>query len=96
MSAYFFFDNLKVSDAGKLEDYAVKTRPVVEAFGGRYKVVGGPATVLEGDWKPSYPVIIEFDSMEDARAWYDSDEYAELKALRQSAVTCNGVLIEGL
>jgi len=69
--------------------------PVVEQYGGRYRTIGGPATVLEGDWRPTYPVIIEFDSAERARSWYDSEDYRPLKALRQSAVRCHAVLIEG-
>ena len=95
MSAYFLFDNLEVWEPNKLAEYAEKVRPVVEKFGGRYKVVGGPATAVEGDWTPTYPVLIEFDDAEQARAWYGSDDYRDLKALRQSAVRCNGVLIEG-
>lgn len=96
MSAFFFFDNLKVRDAGKLETYVREVAPVVEAFGGRYRAIGGATTVVEGDWQPTYPVIIEFDSADMARAWYGSEEYRPLKALRQSAVDCNAVLIEGL
>ena len=96
MSAYFLFDNLEVTDPEKLEAYKRRVGPVVEKFGGRYRVMGGPATVYEGDWQPAYPVMIEFESAERASAWYDSDDYAELKALRQSAVRCNGVLIDGL
>ena len=95
MSAFFLFDNLDVVDPDKLEEYSQKVRPVVESFGGRYRVLGGSTTVFEGDWQPRFPVIIEFDSAERARAWYESDEYRDLKALRQSAVVCNGVLIEG-
>jgi len=96
MTAFFFFDNLEAIDPGKLDAYVRQVGPVVEKFGGRYRVLGGPATVFEGDWSPAYPVIIEFDSAERARAWYESDDYRDLKALRQSAVKCNGVLIEGL
>ena len=96
MSAYFLFENLEVVDPDKLEEYKQKVGPVVESFGGRYKVLGGPTTVFEGDWEPRYPVIIEFADAESARAWYESDQYRELKALRQSAVVCNSVLIEGL
>ena len=95
MSAFFLFDNLDVTDPQKLEEYVEAVGPVVDKFGGRYRVVGGRATTLEGDWAPVYPVLIEFESVERARAWYDSDDYRELKALRQSAVTCNAVLIEG-
>ena len=96
MSAYFLFDNLEMSNPQALEAYAQKVRPVVEKFGGRYRVMGGPATIFEGDWQPRFPAMIEFESAERARAWYESEDYRELKALRQSAVTCNGVLIEGL
>ena len=95
MSAYFLFENLEVVDPDKLEEYKRRVPPVVESFGGRYRVLGGPTTVFEGHWEPRYPVIIEFDSAERARAWYESDQYRELRALRQSAVVCNGVLIEG-
>lgn len=96
MSAYFLFENLEVVDPDKLEEYKQKAGPVVESFGGRYRVLGGPTTVFEGNWEPRFPVIIEFESVERARAWYESDQYRELKALRQSAVVCNGVLIKGL
>ena len=96
MSAFFFFDNLKVRDPAKLETYVREVAPIVEKFGGRYRAVGGATTVLEGDWSPVYPVIIEFDSAEQARDWYGSEDYRPLKALRQEAVDCNGVLIEGL
>ncbi|MDJ0788293.1 MAG: DUF1330 domain-containing protein [Myxococcota bacterium] len=96
MSAFFLFDNLEVTDPQKLDEYVQAVRPVVEEFGGRYRVVGGCATTLEGDWGPAYPVMIEFEGVEQARAWYDSDAYRELKALRQSAVKCNAVLIEGV
>lgn len=95
MSAFFLFDNMEVNDPAKLAEYATSVRPVVEKFGGRYRVVGGTTKLLEGSWQPTYPVIIEFDSLEQATAWYESDEYAPYKSMRQSAVRCNAVLIEG-
>lgn len=95
MSAYFFFENLKVNDPETLDEYVQKVAPVVEKFGGKYRVVGGRTTIFEGRWEPVYPVIIEFESVEKACAWYESDDYHPLKALRQSAVECNAVLIDG-
>lgn len=95
MSAYFFFDNLKVNDPSKLDEYVQKVAPIVEKFGGKYRGVGGCATIFEGGWEPVYPVIIEFENAEKARAWYESDDYQPLKALRQFAVECNAVLIDG-
>ena len=96
MSAFFLFENIAVKHPDKLERYVREVGPVVERFGGRYRVIGGTTTVLEGDWAPAHPVIIEFDDVDKARAWYESEEYRPLKALRQEAVDCNGVLIEGL
>ncbi len=96
MSAFFLFDNVEVHDTDKLADYVEKVAPIVAKYGGGYRVVGGATKILEGQWSPTYPVIIEFESMEQAEAWYNSQEYGPMKWLRQSAVTCNGVLIEGV
>lgn len=96
MAAYCFFDNLEVNDLAKLKEYKKKVRSVIEKFGGRYVIMGGKMDVLEGDWQPWYPVIIEFPSYERAMNWYHSDQYKELKALRHSAVNCNVVFMEGL
>ncbi len=96
MSAFFFFDNVEVHDPEKLAEYAANVAPIVARYGGKYRIVGGNTKVLEGQWTPTYPVLIEFETLEQAEAWYRSDDYEPLKRLRQSAVTNTGVLIEGL
>ena len=96
MAAYALFDNLEVLDPDALADYKERARRVVERFGGRYLVIGGPAERVEGSWQPVFPVMIEFPDPDAARRWYDSAEYAELKAIRLAAVRSNGVLIAGL
>ncbi len=52
--------------------------------------------MLEGQWSPAYPEIIEFESMEQAEAWQNSQEYEPMKWIRQSAVSCNGILVDGV
>jgi uncharacterized protein (DUF1330 family) len=96
MAAYFFLDILEVSDAAKMEEYKKGVGAVVEKFGGRYLVVGGQADVAEGAWRPTFPVLIQFASREQARRWYDSEEYRELKALRLAASKGNAVFLQGL
>jgi uncharacterized protein (DUF1330 family) len=96
MAAYFLIDILEVSDAAKMEEYKKGVGAVVEKFGGRYLVVGGLADVVEGTWHPTFPVLIQFASREQARRWYDSEEYRELKALRLAASKGNAVFLEGL
>lgn len=95
MGAYCFFDVLEVVDAGKLEEYRDGVLATVERYGGRYLAVGGRLDVVEGDWQPVFPVLIEFPSLEQAHRWYDSEEYSELKALRLAATKGNAVFIEG-
>ena len=96
MPAYCFFDNLEVNDLAKLKEYKKRVAPVVQKFGGRYIVMGGKMDIVEGEWQPWYPVIIEFPSYDQAMAWYQSEEYKELKALRHTAVNCNAVFMEGV
>jgi len=95
MAAYCFFDVLEVTDPAKLEEYRAGVLATVRRYGGRYLTVGGRCDVVEGQWSPVFPVILEFPSLEQAHSWYDSEEYRELKALRLAATRGNAVFIEG-
>ena len=95
MNAYCLFDNLEVHDSAALAEYARRVAPIVQAHGGRYVTLGGRVELLEGSWSPTFPVLIEFPSIDAARGWYDSDEYRELKELRMRATRSNGVLFGG-
>ena len=95
MPAYFFVDVREIKDAAKMETYKARVTSVVEKFGGRYLVRGGPFEVVEGYWRPVFPVLVEFPSMEAARRWYDSEDYRELKQIRLSATSGSGVFMSG-
>jgi len=95
MPAYFLVDIREIKDAAKMEDYRSRIGLLVERFGGKYLVVGGPFDVTEGTWQPVFPVLIEFPSMERAREWYYSEEYKDLKKLRLEATVSNGVFLAG-
>jgi uncharacterized protein (DUF1330 family) len=45
---------------------------------------------------PIFPVLVEFPTMDDARRWYDSEDYRELKQMRLTATSGSGVFFEGL
>ena len=96
MAAYCFFDILETTDPGKMEKYRTGVAATVQHYGGRYLALGGPFDVVEGQWRPVFPVLLEFPSLAQAHRWYDSDEYRELKALRLAATRGNAVFIEGL
>ena len=95
MSHYCFFDVREVTDHAKVERYLVGVFATVAQYGGRYLVLGGKSDLVEGDWQPAYPVIVEFADGEQARRWYSSPEYEPLKALRLAGTRTNAVFIEG-
>jgi uncharacterized protein (DUF1330 family) len=95
MPAYCLFDVLEVIDPDKMEQYRDGVFATVEHYGGRYLTVGGRSDVVEGEWQPVFPVLIEFPSLEQAHRWYDAEEYRDLKALRLAATRGNAVFIEG-
>jgi uncharacterized protein (DUF1330 family)/SAM-dependent methyltransferase len=95
MPAYCFFDVREITDHAKVEQYLAGVFATVERYGGRYLVLGGNADLVEGDWQPVYPVIVEFADGTQARRWYESPEYAPLKALRVAGTRSNAVFLEG-
>jgi|SRR5271167_2238829 len=94
MSAYVLV-NVDTSDPEKYEAYKAIAQETVAQFGGRYLVRGGRMTVLEGEWRPTRMVILEFESFERAMAWWESETYAPAKTLRQSLSKTDMILVDG-
>ena len=95
MPAYVVFQ-ISVHDAQTYERYKQLAPPSIARYGGRYLARGGATQALEGTWEPPRFVILEFPSMERARAWWGSPEYAPAKALRQASAHTMMLLTEGL
>jgi ubiquinone/menaquinone biosynthesis C-methylase UbiE/uncharacterized protein (DUF1330 family) len=95
MSAYCFFDVREITDHAKVEQYLAGVFATVAQYGGRYLVLGGKFDLVEGDWQPVYPVIVEFADGDQAQRWYSSPEYEPLKALRVAGTRSNAVFFEG-
>jgi uncharacterized protein (DUF1330 family) len=74
-------------------DYAPKIAGTLQPYGGRI-LTSGKLTALEGN-VPQRFVIIEFDSVEKARGWYDSPVYEPLLALRKKTATSTLFIAEG-
>ena len=95
MSAYVVVQ-IAVHDPAIYERYKELAPASIAAYGGRYLVRGGPSEVLEGAWQPPRLVVLEFATAAQARAWWDSPEYAPAKAMRQGCARTEMLLIEGL
>lgn len=94
MAAYILVD-ITINDPQTYERYKLLAPASIAAYHGKYLVRGGRTEVLEGDWEPSRLVILEFPGVEEARAWWTSEEYAAAKALRQSCAATEMLLVEG-
>jgi uncharacterized protein (DUF1330 family) len=95
MAAYLIAE-VEVHDEKLFEEYKKLVPPTIAAYGGRYVLRGGRVETLEGDWSPSRIVIVEFETAERARQWWDAPEYSEAKRLRQSAAHTRMIVVESL
>ena len=95
MPAYVIAD-IDITDPVRYEEYKKLAAPTVTAHGGKYVVRGGAVQKLEGDREPKRVVVLEFPSVERARAWWSSSDYAPAKAIRQAAARSEMILVEGM
>ena len=94
MSAYVIAE-VNVTDPKLYEEYRKLVPATVQKYGGRFAVRGGAVESKEGGWNPARVVVLEFPTMERARAWYHSPEYAPALALRHKAAAAKLILVEG-
>ena len=94
MPAYCLLDVKEIVDNDLMNQYRKRVFATVKKFGGRYLTVGGEVRVVEGDWRPVFPVMIEFPSAKHARDWYDSPDYAALKEQRLKATRGDMILLD--
>lgn len=95
MAAYVIVE-IEVTDPVRYEAYKTQAPATVAAYGGKYIARGGRTQVLEGDWSPKRLVILEFESFEQAVAWWNSPEYSEIKDIRVQSTVSKMVVLEGL
>jgi uncharacterized protein (DUF1330 family) len=93
--AGYIIAEVQVTDPARYDEYRQQVGATIEAYGGRFLVRGGKSEALEGDAPRGRLVIAEFDSYEQARAWYESQEYAGPKMLRQETSVGWLILVEG-
>ena len=95
MSAYLISD-VKAKDSAAFDIYRSRATASIEQYGGRYLARGGASQIIMGCWAPQAIVIIEFDTAEQAKAWYESPEYAGAMMLREQAFNGDLILVDGV
>jgi uncharacterized protein (DUF1330 family) len=65
-------------------------------YGGKFLARAGEIERLEGTWAPRIIALVEFPSMEKARAWYHSSEYTSALEVRDAALSRSLILVDGI
>jgi uncharacterized protein (DUF1330 family) len=87
---------VNVKDPDKYLEYAKAANQAAAKHGGRFLLRGTPLEVLEGVPPGNRVVVSEWESAEQARAYYRSPEYAEAKKKRQGVAEATILLFEGV
>ena len=96
MAAYVVVD-VEVQDPEAYQEYTRQVPDTLAPYGGKFIVRGGKAETLEGNWHPSRVVILEFPSIDQARAWYTCAAYQAILPIRQRNATTNFLsVVEGV
>jgi uncharacterized protein (DUF1330 family) len=82
-----------IKDPAGMDAYGRAAGPAMVQ--GSILAVDSQPEVLEGEWHGDRTVVLEFESVEAARAWYESPAYQKAKPLRLAAAECHAVIISG-
>ena len=96
MPAYLIVEIRGVRDEQTYARYRDRVSAQLAAFGGQYLVRGGKAERLEGEWEPRRIVVVKFESAQAAKRWWSSEDYRELREMRQASTETNMILVEGI
>ena len=90
----FMFIQAEITDPEQFMEYAKRAPALIAKNGGRYRCMRGAVEQLEGKPDNRKIVVSEWPSMEAAKTFWDSDEYQQLKAVREGAAEIDVFLVE--
>ena len=91
----YIIAEVEVTDPATLQKYGAKVPETLAPFNHQYIIRGGKTKSLEGD-PPKGTVMIAFDSVEKAQAWYDSPAYEAIKLMRINSTRSRVFIAEGI
>ena len=95
MAAYVITQTY-VPDMDKIKRYIELAAPSVKKHGGIYLVRGGEMDLFEGTWDVPRLAMAQFESLDAARAWYNSPEYTEARSHRKGLAEYKMLAVEGV
>lgn len=95
MAKGYLVAHIRVHDAEKFESFKSLSAAAIADHGGTVLVRNPNPDHREGDAQ-GLCIVIEFDSLDGARAFYESDAYRDARAVREECADTDLVLVEGL
>jgi uncharacterized protein (DUF1330 family) len=92
MAAYVIGFVSNVKDPAGFAEYQKLAIPTLEKYGGKVIVGGNKIEVADGNWAPAGAIVVQFESLQKAKQWYNSREYHPLVARRKAAAATTGVI----
>jgi uncharacterized protein (DUF1330 family) len=90
----YIIARIVVTDTEAYAGYVKGASEAIRKYGGKPLVRGGQMETLEGEGRPRN-VVLEFESFEQAKTYFNSPEYQAAKALREKAGVADIVAVEG-
>ena len=90
----YWIARMDVKDAEVYDTYRAANAKPFKDYGAKFLVRGGAQDVREGEWR-SRTVVLEFASLADAHACYDSEDYQNAKAIRLPVSDGDLVIVQG-
>jgi len=94
MKSYWVCIYEKIYNSEKLKEYAMKAKPAVEKYSGKFLVRGGKNRTNDGI-NSQRTVVVEFPDYDTAIACYDSPEYQEAHDILEGHVLRHHQIVEG-
>lgn len=85
-----------VKDPLAFQKYSSQVPDTLKPYGGEFLVRGGRTLPLEGPAPGQRVVVIRFDSLGQAKGWYNSEAYSALRPIRQQAAEAHNFIVEGV
>ena len=94
MTALVLID-LTVRDLPAMTRYEGAAIALAARFGGKPLAKDLQPEIIEGQWSPTWLVVLEFPNRQAVRDYYDAPDFQALKASRQAAAISNGLIVVG-
>lgn len=92
----YFVAEFQLTDPESIKPYSAKVESTFKPYSGRFIVRGGDMDVKEGFGAQGRLIVIQFDSLAQANAWYNSPEYQAIIPIRHRSGNTRTYIVEGL